>query len=106
MLFKISTRSLMLGAVLFGFSLTPVFADSVTNDGPTISDSTGPSDISTGDNGYTGHAGEDGGNGGNGGNITSVVPGSSSSNNNGVGAISTGGDGGEGGEAVEGDSEM
>lgn len=104
MFVKISARTLMLGAVLFGISLTPVFAETATANGETIENGTGPQDESTGDDGTDGSAGENGGNGGNGGNVTSVAPGSSSSNNDGVSAVSGGGIGGTGGVAVEGES--
>jgi hypothetical protein len=102
MLFKISTRSLMLGAVLFGLSLTPVYADSNNGD---IPHGTGPADMTTGETGYTGHAAEDGGAGENGGLVNSEVGGSSSGGSNGAIAYSIGGNGGDGGTAIAGDGE-
>lgn len=101
MISTISARSLVLGAVFFGLSLSPSFATSEGpgEPGPDITESSSATTVSTG------HDGSDGGgeqangyDGGNGGDITITSPGS---NMEGVSATSTGGNGGAGADAAQ-----
>ena len=95
MITRISTRALVLGAVLFGLGFSPAFATSVGDGAPgqDIADPSTPTEDASGgdgDGGYSEHPG--GYNGGNGGDITVVTPGGPE----GVTYTSAGGDGGNG----------